>query len=101
MKKQKVTVAPFDPNQICLISIKKHLPLYIEFFDQFIAKFMPHSRTNSKLKDKVGEAAEARMLAGTALHSKGVSAQGFEQTEQDLFKINKTFNDINQFQRTL
>ena len=101
MKKQKVIIEKFDPNEITVISIKKHLNLYIEFFDDFIKKFMPNSRINSVIKDKMAEAAQARVLAGTALLGGGVSVEGYELTEEDYFSINKTFNDINQFQKSL
>jgi hypothetical protein len=101
MKKQKVIIEPFDPNEITVLSIKKHLDLYIEFFDDFIKRFMPNSRINSEIRGKIGEAGQARVLAGTALLGGGVTVEGYELTDEDYFTINKTFNNINQFQKTL
>jgi len=101
IKKQKVVVVPFNPNEISVSSIKNHLILYIEFFDDFINKFLPYSRVNPIIKQGVEMAGEARILAGTALYGKGVNMHGYELEEEDYFNINKTFNNINQLQKTL
>lgn len=78
---------------------KQQLAGYVEFFDDFIARFKPLANSEEK-KEMIGRASEARILAYVGSYRNGITADGHKMSQDDYHDILKTFNEINEFLKT-